>query len=421
MYPDPSLEFQKYLLIPRKGLDKGVSSGIVPLNPNARLTYGNIIKGEVIPLWPESEESEFPIESESESEEKIDNKYREAWIIISAIGVVFLLLALDGFGEPNRGQELSDAAPALQQALEALAAAYPDLRQWSGSAADAYTAQLKVINNQLAAVQELDQQIRDAINTHATKNLATRRALASLLGFLGMVLAVVIWLIRAGQPSQTLQITAASIALTGAATAVGIVVNSSNAREDTAKKAGKHYLQTQAAAHFSRTQLAIPTVGQAPDSTLNAFSRRINRHTNHTTANTAHTTEATISPTRNATAPTRHATQNHTTHLSSTTHHDATRGTSGSAANPIRTVHSGNPNGLSHNNKPSTNETTKPNSAAQHGNTSQHRAQQHYRGAHAGPTTLPHKTLIADVQQDQQARPATAGAGAPTPVHTADQ
>lgn len=138
--------------------------------------------------------------------------YPELYIVLDAIIIVELFLAFNGWyiaygGDPKdpiKGDQVKDSVAKFDAALRSLDSAAPDASQWSGSAADAFIAQLAVIHDQVDVLRLSDITIKNNLDEQA-KDVRTMRgilfvALAGLSAVKGGI--VEIWYTQGAVAAQ---------------------------------------------------------------------------------------------------------------------------------------------------------------------------------------------------------------------------
>jgi hypothetical protein len=101
-----------------------------------------------------------------------------------------LLDIINGISSPDRGMSLTDggAAPNFDAAIANLRLCLPDDSQWSGDAAQAYSAVIRNIQASLNIVKEADADLRKAIDTQANAVMKIRGQFAyTKIGLMTMI------------------------------------------------------------------------------------------------------------------------------------------------------------------------------------------------------------------------------------------
>lgn len=183
-------------------------------------------------------------------------------IIVAALLFTLTVLATNGLGGPLNGLQagLVNADNNFDKALQALNSAIPDAAQWSGSAADAFTAQINVIADQVLAVKEEDLGLKDVIDDHADNVQRTRASLAVVITFLYAALAMSS--VTNVATTIPFQLVVAAAALTADATIIGLIVNQSCTHKTDANQRKTKYQQAKLASEFNSTtavDVAVPS------------------------------------------------------------------------------------------------------------------------------------------------------------------
>lgn len=147
-----------------------------------------------------------------------------------------------------RGPELFD------QAIQALQTASADTQVWSGSAADAYMAQLNVFFEQITLMKEHDSQFRSSIAKHADVINWSHAANFGCMALLFGARKLVVWLIRINRLIAAVVVTfvAIEIAVIAAIRTLSSFITSSSNRKSDAKAVADSYADVSLAARFSQ-------------------------------------------------------------------------------------------------------------------------------------------------------------------------
>lgn len=154
-----------------------------------------------------------PNQGQSNSPQQIEELqkkpwYKTLWIleICSATIIPWALWAI-GRGAPVKGAEFKAGSDGFDAALEKLEQALPWQGQWSGSAADAYTAQVQVFIDQVTTMKELDLAVKNSLTIHAEDIRKTRILLTATLALLTSALSFFVFLWWNDKNNKTNKIT----------------------------------------------------------------------------------------------------------------------------------------------------------------------------------------------------------------------
>lgn len=209
---------------------------------------------------------------------KVLNPHRPTLIIDVALLSIGSIDLINGFPWPPKpydGEELKNSEAEFAEALTELELAVPNSTTWSGSAADAFTAQLKVMQDQVQAMQELDLRIKLALDKHSKD---VQKAHYSNLLYVGVLCGIkeyVVWLMTNAkfQAAWWVQVIALgsflSACLFGAELPLGMRSCDRKSDADTAKG---EFAQAGKAAEFTNGASGPVRVGVAGESKVRSFA-----------------------------------------------------------------------------------------------------------------------------------------------------
>lgn len=149
------------------------------------------------------------------------SKFLEAakatWILYAGIRDNSALLALTGFGNPDKGDRFGAGSLQFFKVDGVLASAQPDAR-WSGAGADAYESQNTSQRNLATTMAEADQKMHETVKQLAGKVTHVRITLEAFEGFLAVCVPVAIglYLTPVAGPSLAVKFQIGAVAVTTA-------------------------------------------------------------------------------------------------------------------------------------------------------------------------------------------------------------